>query len=579
MLEALYPPDHPYHHSVIGSMADLSAASRADVSAFFRTYYTPNNASLAIVGDFKPEEAKRLVQMYFGSIPSGPKVAKLNPTIPKLGGPKHVTMTDRVSLARVQLAWPTVERGHPDESALEVLGSVLGQLPKENRLYRTLVFDKQLAVQAVASSRLSELAGTFDVMMTARPGQKLDELVKIADEQIERLKKERPTEEEIVKAQNGDKASLIFSLQSATRLADFLNGNNVHDGDPKSYADRMKKLFAVTPDDVKRVANKYLTADRVRLDVNPGAPTPRAPEVIVDRAGQQAADAPTTVAVKDSFDRGKMPVVGPNPAFTPPPVIRRKLSNGLEVLIAERHQLPILSLRLVARGGDNLVPAGKEGLAELTATLLTEGTQTRDALKLAGELSEIGETLNANGGQETSSLFLSTLTKHEAKALDLFTDVLLHPAFTEKDLERERKQALAALMRRRDSAGGIASVVFPKLLYGPGHPYGRHDTPESVTGLTRDDMVHLFKTAFLPNNAALVVVGDTTPEVITAKLEEALKGWKAGEEPEWKYPTPPEPPKGVTVYLVDKPSAAKSVLSVGKVGVPAVHPTTSRWSS
>ena len=140
-----------------------------------------------------------------------------------------------------------------------------------------------------------------------------------------------------------------------------------------------------------------------------------------------------------------MPVVGPNPAFTPPPVVRRKLSNGLEVLIAERHQLPILSLRLVARGGDNLVPAGKEGLAGLAATLLTEGTQTRDALKLAGELSEIGASLNANGGQETSSLSLSTLTKHEAKALDLFADVLLHPAFAEKDLERLRKQTLAAI--------------------------------------------------------------------------------------------------------------------------------------
>ena len=215
-------------------MADLSAASRADVSAFFRTYYTPNNASLAIVGDFKPEEAKRLVKMYFGSIPSRTrKLPKFNPSIPKLAGPKHVTMTDRVSLARVQLAWPTVERGHPDESALEVLGAVLGQLPKENRLYRTLVFDKQLAVQTTASSGLSELAGTFNVMMTARPGQKLDELVKIADEQIERLKKEGPTEEEIVKAQNGDEASLIFSLQSATRLADFLNGNNVRDGDPQ----------------------------------------------------------------------------------------------------------------------------------------------------------------------------------------------------------------------------------------------------------------------------------------------------------------------------------------------------------
>jgi zinc protease len=189
MLEAMYPPGHPYHHSTIGSMADLSAASRADVSAFFRTYYTPNNASLAIVGDFKPQEAKRLVEIYFGPIPSGPKVPKLSPRLPTLAGPKHATMTDRVTLGRTQLAWPTVERGHPDESALSVLASVLGQLVKENRLYRTLVFEKQLAVSAIASSRPSELAGTFDVMITARPAQNLDELVKIADAEIERLKK------------------------------------------------------------------------------------------------------------------------------------------------------------------------------------------------------------------------------------------------------------------------------------------------------------------------------------------------------------------------------------------------------
>ena len=304
----------------------------------------------------------------------------------------------------------------------------------------------------------------------------------------------------------------------------------------------------------------------------PGPPTPRAAEVTVDRAGQEAADAPSPVAIKDSFDRSKMPVVGPNPAFTPPPVVRRKLSNGLEVLIAERHQLPILSLRLVARGGDNLVPVGKEGLAGLSASLMTEGTKKRDALKLAGELSEIGASLNAYGEQETSGLSLSTLTRHEAKAFDLFVDVLLHPAFPEKDLERLRKQKLAALMARCDSADGIAEVVFPKLLYGLGHPYGRRDTPASVTALTRDDVAHFFKSIFIPNNAALIVAGDTTPDVIVAKLEEALKDWKPSEAPEVKYPQPPAPPQGVTVFLVDRPAAASSFITVGKFGVPRSTP-------
>jgi len=359
LLAALYPPDHPYHHSVIGSMADLSAASRSDVSGFFRTYYTPTNASLAIAGDFKPEEARRLVEKYFGPIPSGPKVQKLEPNVPKLDSSKHVTMTDRVSQARTQLAWPTVERGHADEQALHVLAAVLGQLPKENRLYRTLVFDKQLAVQASASSRPSELAGTFDVMISARPGQKLDELVKIADEQIERLKKEGPTEDEVVKAQNGDEADLIFSLQSAGRLADFLNGNNVEFGDPTAYAGRLKKLFAVTAKDVKRVANTYLGAGRVRLDVNPGPPTPRAAEAVVDRKGQGAAGTVAAAAIKDTFDRSKMPEIGPNPAFNPPPVVRRKLSRGTRLRQGPADQGLSIAVRDDSRTGRHVVRAGR----------------------------------------------------------------------------------------------------------------------------------------------------------------------------------------------------------------------------
>jgi len=593
MLAALSPPDQPDHHSVIGSMADLSAASLSDVSAFFRTYYRPNNASLAITGDFKPQEAKRLVEKYFGPLPAGPKVQKLKPNRLKLDSRKHVTTTEQVSQARTQLAWITVERGHADEQALQVLAAVLGQLPRENRLYRTLVFDKQLAVQANASSRLIELGGSFVVTISGRPGETLDELVQIADDQIERLKKEGPTEDEVVKAQNHYEASLIFSLQSATRLADFLNGNNVEFGDPTAYAGRLRKLFAVTSEDVKRVASKYLTARRVRLDVNPSSPTPGAAGVVIDRRARPAFRQPPTsraaetvvdrnrqkragtvaaaLEIKDTFDRSKMPQIGPNPAFTPPPVVRRKLSNGLEVLIAERHQLPILTLRLICRGGENLAPPGKEGLAGMTAHLLREGTESRDAMKLAGELSEIGASIGSNGGLESSGLSLSTLTRHEAKAIELFADVLLHPSFPEKDIERFRDQKLAALLLRRDSAVGIAAFIFPKLLYGSSHPYGRTETISSVKKVRRDDAVHFYKKVFLPNNSALIVVGDTTPDAITAKLEEALHGWKSGELPQWTYPDPPLP-KTLTVYLVDKPATAQSVLAVGHVGVPRDTP-------
>ncbi len=520
---------------------------------------------------------------------------KLKPNRLKADSSTHVTTTEPVSQARTQLVWPSVERGHADEQALQILAAVLGQLPRENRLYRTLVVDKQMAVQARASSRQYDLKGSFIVRISRpsrpearRPGEDLP------DEQIERMIKRGPTEDEVAKAQNFHEASLIFRLESVTRLADFLNENNVSFGDPSAYAGRLKKLFAVKPGDVQRVARKYLGGrPGKRLDINPSPLAPRAAEavddgrtspapaplqshrprtpkasaVVVDRTGHEdAGTVAAALASNATLDRSKMPEIGPKPRFTPPPIVRRKLSNGLEVLIAERHRLPILTMRLICRGGENVVPPGKEGLAAMTARLLREGTESRDAMKLADELSEIGASLGSSGGLESSSLSLSTLSRHEAKAMELFADVLLHPSFPEKDLVRIRTQRTAALLRRRDSAVGIAGLVFPRLLYGSSHPYGRAQTIPSVEGISRDDAVHFFKKVFLPNNSALIVAGDTTPEAITAKLDEALRDWKPGESPERKYPDPP-PPQPLTVYVVDKPALAQSVLAVGHVGV------------
>ena len=266
MLEALYPADHPYYHSVIGSMADLSAASLDDVSNFFRTYYSPNNATLVISGDFDAAKAKAWVEKYYGPLPRGPEVAKLTAMVPKLSAPKSVKMTDRVALARAQLTWPTVERGNSDEKALDVLAAVLGQLPKENRLFKALSYDRQLAAQVFAFHPASALTGTFTVSITARPDQNanLDELVKLADAEIARMIAEGPTADEVAKAQNSEEADLNKGLQSAHGKAEFLHSNNFFDGDPLAYKKEMEKLFEVTPADVQRVAKKYLTANRVR---------------------------------------------------------------------------------------------------------------------------------------------------------------------------------------------------------------------------------------------------------------------------------------------------------------------------
>ncbi len=564
--EALYPADHPYHHSVIGSMADLSAAGLGDVATFFRTYYSPNNASLTIAGDIDPAPTRKLVEKYFGPIPRGPEVVRLEPKVPTLAGSKDLAMTDAVQLARTQLVWPTVPQGHPDEPALDSLAAILGQLSNENRLFRALIYDKPLAANASAFHGTAALAGTFNVTITPQRGQKLDDLIAIADAQIARLRSEGPTEDEIRKVKNDVESSSILALQSVQAKADFLNRYNVNYGDPLAYKKELRDTYAVTADDVKRVANKYLVAGRIRLDVNPGPKTPRPAETEVDRSAQAPMAAVPAVPVRDTFDRSVEPKPGPNPAFTPAPVERRRLSNGLEVLIAERHNLPIVGLNLVVKGGGTLVPPGKEGLASLAGGLLTEGTATRNSLQLAGELAELGASINGYGGEESCGLSLTTLTRHLPRAMEIYTDVLLHPSFPEKDLERLRIQQLAALLRRSDSPPAIAGLVFSKLLYGEAHPYGRTSMPASVKSLTRDDIVSFYRMLFVPNNAALIVVGDTTPDAIIPVLESALKGWKPGSPVPRSLPEPP-PAKPVTVYLVDKPGSAQSILSVGQVGV------------
>ncbi|WP_435021843.1 M16 family metallopeptidase [Tundrisphaera sp. TA3] len=568
ILEALYPPNHPYHHSVIGSMADLSAASLEDVSAFFRTYYSPNNASLAIAGDFDPAEARKLVAKYFGPLPKGPEVAKMAPDVPKLDAPKHLTMTDAVQLARTQLVWPTVPNGHEDEAALDTLAAVLGQLDNQNRLFLALQYEKPLAASAMAYHGAQAISGTFNVSITPQKGQTIDDLIAIADREIERLKADGPTADEVQKAKTSVESGSIFGLQSVARKSDFLNTYNVVYGDPLAYKKELERAYAVTPDDVRRVANKYLVANRIRMDVTPGKPTPRPEEPAVDRSAQAPLVSPPVAQIKDDVDRSKLPTPGPNPDFTPAPVVRRKLSNGLEVLISERHNLPIVGMNLVVKGGATTVAPGKEGLASLATSLMTEGTTSRDAIQLAKDLADLGASVNAGGGLESSSLSMSTLTRQLPKALEIYTDVLLHPTFPDKELERLRLQRLAVLLRQADSPPAIAGIVFPKLVYGEDHPYGRvaTGTPKSVKSITRDDVVAYHKNLFIPNNSALIVVGDTTPDAIIPVLEAALKDWQPGSPVTAKLPDAP-PAKPVTVYLIDKPGAAQSILSVGQVGV------------
>jgi zinc protease len=574
LLEALYPKDHPYHHSVIGSMTDLSAAALSDVAAFFRTYYVPNNAILCVAGDLQPVQAKQWIEKYFGPLSRGPDVKRPDRKVPSLPAPKNIRATDAVSLPRAQLIWPTVPAGHADEPALDVLATILGGLPKENRLFRVLMYDRQLAAGVDASHPTQLLSGSFEVELYARPGEKLDELVKTAEIEIERLKKDGPTPLEVTKAQNERESALITGLQSVTRKASVLNQSMDMYGDPLGYRLELEKVFKVTPEDVIRVARQYLGANRIELEIMPGPPASRPAEADVDRAKQAPVVGPTLAEIKDVFDRSIVPALGPTPHYVPPGIERRALTNGLPVLIVERHELPIVTVDLIVKSGETSTPGGKEGLGSIAASLLDEGTKTRDALQIAGEVAEIGASLGAAGSLESTTVNLTTLTRHLERALDLYADIILNPSFPEKELHRLKLQRLAQLQARADDAEQTAAAVFPRLIYGVDHSYGRPEvgTASSVQSIARDDAVAFYKRIMVPGNAALVVVGDVRPDTITSALEARLRTWSPGPVPPSPSVAPPASPPRGGVYLIDKPAAAQSVLKVGKIGVARKSP-------
>jgi zinc protease len=263
----------------------------------------------------------------------------------------------------------------------------------------------------------------------------------------------------------------------------------------------------------------------------------------------------------------------PDPAFKLPQIQRRKLSNGLEVLIVEQHELPVINMNLVLRTGSAADPQDRAGLANLTAALIDEGTRARSSLEISNQLAAIGARLRTDSDVDSSNLNLLTLSKHLDRALEIYSDVVTNPSFPESDLELQRKSRLGALLQRRDDANSIANVVYSSLLYGRNHPYGHPaiGDEQSVKAITGDDIRRFYETYYRPNNAALIVAGDVKPATLMPKLERAFANWKRAEVPAVSLEMPPARDKA-TLYIVDKPGAAQSVLVIGQVGQPRSTP-------
>lgn len=565
--EIMFPKPHPYNWSVIGSLDDLSAASMEDVKGFFRQYYAPNNASLVIAGDFDPKQARAWVEKYFGPIAKGAAITRPNPPPPKLDKETRVTVEDTLApLPRVSMVWHSVRQGHPDEAALDMLGSVLSS-GRGSRLQSNLQYSKELVQNIFAGNGTREIAGTFQITATARPGKSLEDIEKEVNAEIERIKQAPPTAEELTRALNQIESGTIFGLQTVLGKADALNSNATFFGKPDLFQQQLDEYRAVTPADVQKAAQNYLTANRLVMTYLPkkaeGGMRPNT-----------AANTPTSKsnAKKVEPDASKLPKAAPNPKFNLPPIEKMKLSNGLEVWAVRQTELPIVSMNMVFKSGGTFEPTEKSGVASMTAQLIDDGTKTRSALDIANELQSIGASMGAGSGWDSTNVSISTLTKNLDKALEIYSDVIVNPTFPEKEIETVRRRALVGFVQRKSNPGEISDIVFNKIIYG-GHPYGRQlsGTETTIKNLSRNDLVGFYESTYRPNNAVLIVVGDVDGKTLMPKLEKAFADWKPGKVENGELPNI-QPMQKATLYLVDRPNSAQSVVSIGQVGVDRSNP-------
>src|SRR5437868_13370746 len=277
----------------------------------------------------------------------------------------------------------------------------------------------------------------------------------------------------------------------------------------------------------------------------------------------------SVASAQGTVDRTKPPELGPPPRVSLPPILTRQLPNGLKLLIVEQHELPLADFVLLVGSGGTADPSGKTGIANLTATMLREGTTTRKSLDIADQTSFLGVGLFPQASWESSTLSLHTPTAQLDSALALFADVALHPSFPANEFERIRKNRLTELLQLRDQGPAIANLAFPAIIYGSAHPYGAPliGTEASVTSLTPADLHAYYQANFKPNNATLIVVGDVTPSQIEQKISALFGNWRPGDVPQLTYGEPPNA-GATTIYLVDKPGAAQSSFRIGAVGVP-----------
>ena len=554
ILKGAFPVGHPYSWTVIGSMEDLNAAKLEDVHEWFKQYYGTANAVVVLAGDIDVKTAKEKMQKYFGDIQSGPPLVKREAWLAKRTESTRDVMFDRVPQTRIYKIWNVPQFGTEAADHLDLASAVLGG-GKNSRLFKTLVYDKQIATNVTVFNWSMELAGLFVVQIDVAPGKDAAEAEKLADAELAKFLKDGPNKSELERVKASTEAGFVRGIERIGGFggkSDVLAQYQVFLGDAGKFKDSLQETLSATEKEVHAAAKQWLSNGDHTLEIRP---------------------FPTYSVAKEGADRSKLPEVNSTPDLSFPALQRGELKNGLKVVLAERKAIPVINFELQFDAGYAADQGGKLGTASFTMTMIDEGTKKRTALEISEEAERLGANIGAGAGLDTATVTLSALKKNLDNSLALYADIVRNPSFANDEIERNRARWIAGIAREKAQPVQMALRTLPPLLYGAGHayaiPFTGSGTEASIASLTRDDLVSFHQNWLRPDNATLIVVGDTTLAEVMPKLEKAFGDWKA--------PATAKPSKNVAtvahqtkarVFLIDKPGAVQSVIIAGQVMPP-----------
>lgn len=572
---AMYPIGHPYSWPVIGWPEDLNRASLDDVKHFFQRWYGPNNAILSIGGDFDERQALAWVNQYFGEIPRGPAVPAVQKALVNLDKTRYISMEDQVHLPLLRIGFPTVYARHPDEAALDLLANILGG-GKTSLLYKNLVKDGY-AVRASVTHPCQELACQMSIYALANPekGGKLADIEQRIVESIKEFEQRGVTDDDLQKVKIQFEADTIFSLQSVSGKVSTLALNQILSGNPNMLAADLSRYATVTKDDVMRVFTQYIK-DKPMLVMSV---VPQGMAALIAHADNFT---PATLAVAhsavegelpqaqlvSSFDRTQIPASGAAPIIKVPKIWTKTLANGIEVMGTQSAETPTVALVVYLNGGHRLVPVGKAGLAALTAEMLNESSQKRSAEALSQALEMLGSSVEFSASEYQSTIKVSALTAHLDATLAIMEEKLFQPAFTEADFTRVKQQQLQQIQHMQSEPSYLADMGLSTLLYGKDNALGVSDsgTLDTVAALTLADVKAFYGQQYRGANAKIIAVANLPESALLPKLA-GLSQWKGDATAVPPLKSLPEL-KGGTIYLIDKPGAAQSVINIAKRAFP-----------